>query len=79
MKIEMKYDVGNEVWFIHEGKAYFGTIKQIFFEGAIHERGLKTLELNYEVWHYKNIKGKSWAHFQESELFASKSELLDSL
>jgi hypothetical protein len=70
MKIETKYNLGQEVWFILGSKACQGIIVEITFTKVGHT-------LN---GYYYNVQfGVSHGSFNEPELFPTKEELLKSL
>lgn len=70
MKIETKYNIGDEVWFILGSKARQGIILGITFNELGH-----TL-----IDYYYNVQiGVSHGSFNEPDLFPTKEELLKSL
>ena len=70
MKIETRYEIGQEVWFILGSKARQGKILEIIFNKFGH-----TL-IGY---HYNVQIGVSHGSFNEPDLFPTKEELLKSL
>lgn len=70
MKIETKYDIGQDVWYILGGEARQGIILGITFNKVGH-----TL-----IGYYYNVQvGVSHGSFNEPDLFPTKEELLKSL
>ena len=82
MKIETKYNIGDEVWFMHENRVEFAPVRGyqvILGEGEYYGeflKGNKVLRINYLVRtndnKIKDIKS-------EDELFPTKEELLKNL
>lgn len=73
MKIETKYDVGDEVWLMANNMAVCRKIGSIYFT-ADNECN----ELTYSLEH-SDKDDVTWWDYEESELFPTKEELLKSL
>ena len=72
MKIETKYDIGQEVWVNAESASFLSTIKSV---KAIHDILQGKVVLVYKYLYYVDCLG--W--IEENEIFATKEELLKSL
>jgi hypothetical protein len=68
MKIETKFDIGQEVWVMSDGKPTKSTIKWI----TIGVYSVQPLSIRYQVLSYE-------APRYENQVFESKEELLKSL
>lgn len=69
MKIETKYEIGQEVWFMHNNKPTCMPIKYI----AINVHGIKQSTIQYVF----QADGDIW--LTEHKLFITKEELIASL
>ena len=82
MKIETKYNIGQEVWFMHNNHAEFATIRGfqvIYGKGEYYGEylnGNEILGINYLV---RTDDNKIMNIKCESEFFPTKEELLKSL
>jgi hypothetical protein len=71
MTIETKYNIGDEVWFMNENKAYVS-----FIEDVRVKRNNKNTKIEYMV---ESMQKKDFGLKKESDLFPTKEELLKSL
>lgn len=71
MKIETKYDIGQEVWFATHLHYIKGVISEII-TNTYHNKSIIVYGVDY-----KNYVG--YSQKEESELFTTKEELLKSL
>lgn len=73
MKIETKYNIGDEVWFMHDNKVKSGTIIKI---DVVLERDMNSQNVGKSVYYglYNFI-----SPYIEQRLFPTKEELLKSL
>lgn len=76
MKIETKYDIGQEVWFLSEGESYKGIVKSISISAMEWKDGI-SVDFNYLITQEKNSPFSLYR--DENSLFSSKEELLKSL
>ena len=72
MRIEPKYEIGQEVWVRTYDFSLFSTIKAI---KAIHDRLYEDIVRVYDYQYYIDCFG--WV--EESRIFSTKEELLKSL
>lgn len=80
MKIETKFNIGQEVYFMCNNKAQCAEVLEIdatVSHSSKEYSALKT-KCSYEV-NFRNTVGGGCKFYEESELFASKEELLKSL
>lgn len=70
MKIETKYDIGQEVWFMENNEYICAKIKQIIM--SVFDDGVTLIQYCLE-------KGKELFFELEDNLFPTKEELLKSL
>ena len=73
MKIETKYDIGQEVWFCHDGKPYKGIVKNISISAMSWKDGI-SVDFNYLVVQKANSPFSKY--IDEGSLFLTKEELL---
>ena len=76
MKIETKYDIGQEVWFCHNGKPYKGIVENISISAMSWEDGI-SVNLNYLV--FQKVNSPFSKYIDERSLFPTKEELLKCL
>lgn len=69
MKIETKYELGQEVWFMHANKPILMPIKHITVD--VHDIGQATIQYVFQA------DGDIW--LTEHKLFSTKEELIASL
>jgi hypothetical protein len=72
MKIEPKYNIGQEVWFLNDDHAYKGSISQIRI-GVVNE-----VNIIYTI-RVRNLAGSWSVERAEKRLFPTKEELLKNL
>lgn len=71
MTINTKYNIGDEVWFMNENKAYVSFIKDVMVK-----RNNKNTKIEYMV---ESMQKKDFGLKKEQDLFSTKEELLKSL
>lgn len=76
MKIETKYDIGQEVWFRHGGNPYKGIVKNISISAMSWKDGI-SVDFNYLV--IQKVNSPFSKYIDEGSLFPTKEELLKSL
>lgn len=74
MKIETKFDIGEEVWFFWGGSIICASILKIYINGYI----TKT-DCSVEITYVTEQSQESYDEWNESEIFGSKEELLEHL
>nr|WP_314752156.1 hypothetical protein [uncultured Capnocytophaga sp.] len=70
MKVEIKYNANQTVYFMHENKIKSGEIAVINIKVVANDN---STNITYKIFNYQNDT------FAESEIFSSKKELLDYL
>lgn len=73
MEIKTKYDLCQEVFFLHNNKVHFFQIDSISVRVIALGGGEEEIEISYQ------LNGLTTDRFDEKDLFATKEELLKSL
>ena len=73
MKIETKYNIGDEVWFMHDNRVKSAIIIKI---KAVIEKDMNSSALVQDTWYYLYNYPNPYI---ECRLFTTKEELLKSL
>lgn len=74
MTIETKFEVNDIVWFMHENKTIEARVVLVTAQQSLGANNGKIVEINYKVYGYGTLKP-----MKETEVFATKQELLNSL
>lgn len=73
MEIKTKFDLWQEVFFLHNNKVQCLQIDSIYIRVIALGGGEKEIEISYQ------LNGSTTDRFDEKDLFATKEELLKSL
>ena len=78
MRIETKYNINQDVWFIEKGKVVEDTILKI--EYNINNKSEEEIKYQFKDSDVLNsFYGTKYRIFNESQVFATKEELINSL
>lgn len=82
MEIKTKFNIGDEFWIMKDNKAISKKVEKIqaeTFKDSKTDKYYPAIEYGVYVFRGGSLDQSYWEYFNESECFASKKELIESL